>query len=80
MLLQMAQSHSVYDWVIVRRTGCLSAPHPLYPLLRRRTCFHLPAIVNSAAVNTGVCVSFWIIVLSECMPKSGMADHVVIYV
>ena len=36
-------------------------------------CFHYLAIVNSAAVNIGVYVSFWIIVLSGYMPRSGIA-------
>ena len=36
-------------------------------------CFHVLAIVNSAAVNVGVRVSFWIIVLSGYMPRSGIA-------
>ena len=36
-------------------------------------CFHVLAIVNSAAMNTGVHVSFPIIVLSEYMPRSGTA-------
>ena len=31
------------------------------------------AIVNSAAINTGVHVSFWIIALSGYMPRSGTA-------
>ena len=35
-------------------------------------CFHVLAIVNSA-MHTGVRVSFWIIVLSGCVPKSGSA-------
>ena len=35
--------------------------------------FHVLAIVNSAAVNIGVHVSFWIIVLSGYMPRSGIA-------
>ena len=34
--------------------------------------FHVLAIVNSAAVNIGVCVSFQIIVLSGHMPRSGI--------
>ena len=36
-------------------------------------CFHVSAIVNSAAVNIGVRVSFSIIVLSGYMPRSGLA-------
>ena len=36
-------------------------------------CFHVLAIVNSAAVNIGVRVSFWIIVFSGYMPRSGIA-------
>ena len=36
-------------------------------------CFHVLAIVNSAAVIIGVHVSFRIIGLSEYMPRSGSA-------
>ena len=35
-------------------------------------CFHVLAIVNSAAVNIRVCVSFRIVAFSECMPSGGM--------
>ena len=36
-------------------------------------CFHVLAVVNSAAMSTGVRVSFQIIVLSGYMPRSGIA-------
>ena len=36
-------------------------------------CFHILAIVNSAAVNIGVHVSFSILVSSGYMPSSGIA-------
>ena len=36
-------------------------------------CFHVLAIVNSAAVNIGVHVSFWIMVFSGYMPNIGIA-------
>ena len=36
-------------------------------------CFHVWAVVNSAAMNIGVHVAFWIVVLSKYMPTSGVA-------
>ena len=36
-------------------------------------CFHDLAIVNSAAMNIGVHMSFWIMVFSGYMPSSGIA-------
>ena len=36
-------------------------------------CFHLLALVNSAAVNNGIYVSFSILVYSGYMPTSGIA-------
>ena len=36
-------------------------------------CLHILAIVNISAMNIGVHVSFWFIVLSGYMPRSGIA-------
>ena len=40
---------------------------------RHLGCFHVLAVVNSAAVNTEVHVSFSILVFSGYMPRSGIA-------
>ena len=40
---------------------------------RHLDCFHILAVVNSAAVNIWVHVSFWIIVFPGYMPKTGIA-------
>ena len=50
-------------------------PQLLYPSICQWTdgCFPVLAIINSAAVDTGVHVSFSILVSSRYMPRSGIA-------
>ena len=59
------------NWVIFH---CRYIPCFLYSFIYQWTLggFHVLTIVNSAAVNIEVHVSFWITVFSEYMPKSGI--------
>ena len=41
-------------------------------------CVHVLAIINSATVNTGTQVLFWIMVFSGYMPVVGFLDHMVV--
>ena len=64
--------HSFYGWIIFHY---IYVPHLLFPVFVWWTvgCFHDLAMVNSAAMNTGVHVSFWIMFFSGYMPSSGIA-------
>jgi len=42
-------------------------------------CFHVLAIVNSAALNIGMHVSFWISFFSGYMPRVGLLDHMTVH-
>ena len=42
-------------------------------------CFHVLAIVNTAVMNIGVHVSFWITVSSGYVPRSGIAGSIFIF-
>ena len=44
------------------------------PVDGRLGCFHVMAIVNSAAMNNGIHVSLSILVSSGCMPRGGIAE------
>ena len=89
MFLQMASFHFVNDWVIflcmcVCLCVCVCAHACMYAHIffihssgdGHVSCFHVFTIVNSAAVNIGVQVSFWIIVFifSRYMPRNRIAE------
>ena len=67
MLLQMASFHSFYGWVIVHHIYVyIYISHLLYLFVDGHIdCFHVLAIVNSAAMNIMVNASVWIRVLGE---------------
>ena len=74
MLLQMALFHSFYGWVVFH---CKYNTYYIFFIHSSDDghlgCLRVLAIVNSAAMNLGGHVSFWIIVLSGYMPRSGIA-------
>ena len=43
-------------------------------------CFNVLAIVNSAAINIGMHVYFWIVVFSRYMPSSGIAGSYGVFI
>ena len=73
MLLQMPLFHAFHGWVVF---CCMQLIHST--VNGHLGCFHVLAIVNSAEhlcwfrMNTGVHVSFWIIILSGYVPTSGI--------
>ena len=75
MLLQMALFCSLYGSLVLH---CIIYMYYIFyfhsSVDGHLICFHVLAIVNSAAKNIGVPVSFQIIVFYEYMPRSGIAE------
>ena len=62
----------LYGWLIFQLYVC----QHLHSLVDGHlVCFHVLAYANSAAVNTGVHVSFWTMVFSGYMLSSEIADE-----
>ena len=79
VLLQRALFHSFYDWVIVHHIYIYWS-HLLYLFICPWTFKSFPCllnIVNTADVNIGLYISFWIVVLSTNMPRNGIPYHTV---
>ena len=68
-------SHRVgHDWSDLAVFHCVYVPQLLHPFVAGHLgCFHVLTIVNSAAVNNGIHVSFSVLVPSGYMPRSGIA-------
>ena len=63
---------SFHDWVVFHY---IYIPQLLYPFMCQWTssCFLVLTIVNSAAMNTGVHLSFSVLISSEYIPRSGIS-------
>lgn len=72
MLLQMVLFHA-FSW-LSDIPVCVSHIFIHSSLNEHLAYFHFLAILNIAAVNIGVGISFQIIVLYEYMPRSGIAE------
>ena len=71
MLLPVALLHSFYGWVVFCCV-CVACVYHIFfihsSVHGHLGCFHILANISSVSMNIMVHVSFWIIVLSGCMP------------
>ena len=74
MLLQMALFHSFLWLSSIPLYLCTTSSLSIHLSVNGHLgCFHVLAVVNGAAMNVGVHVSFQIRVFSRYMPRSGTA-------
>ena len=69
----MSLFHSFYDLIIFHSVYILPLLFIYSSVSRCLSCFHVLAIVKSAAVNIRVHVFFWTMPFSGYMPRSGTA-------
>ena len=73
MLLQVALFHSFLWLSSIPLYICTMPSLSILSVEGHLGCLHVLAIVNGAAMNIGVHVSFWIMLFSGYMSKSGIA-------
>ena len=84
IFLFLCQYHIVLMTAVLqdnRKSGRLIPPAPFFFLkialaIRGLLCFHVLAMINSAAMNIGVHVSLSDMVSLVCMPRSGIAGSI----
>ena len=79
MLSQMARSHIFYGCVILHLCVCVCVCVYCIFLIHlsvdgRLGCLHVLAVVNNAAINTGVHISLQVNVFPGQIPNSGVSD------
>ena len=68
---------ALFHFFMTNTLSCIYTIYSLSTNLFMDTCFHVLAIVNSAAMNNGAHVSFRIMIFSRYMPRSGIAGYMV---
>ena len=68
---------TLFHFFMTNTLSCIYTIYSLSTNLFMDTCFHVLAIVNSAAMNNGAHVSFRIMIFSRYMPRSGIAGYMV---
>ena len=70
----MALFHS---FLMAKQYSVVCIHHLIHPLSMDSCCLRVSVVVNSASVNIGMHVSFYISIFSGCMPRSGLQNHMI---